>query len=256
MAAELSYYTIFSIAPLLVVLINSLSYFVPPHQVKSFVLTEMQRQLGNAGTNEVSAMIDGLLNLNQGFLSNSFMLIFLAFISSTMFVTLQRSLNKIFGVKNIEGYRLLRQLKKRATAFAVIVGLAFSLMVSLLINALLITFDNRLDRLFPENNFFIVEITNWVLPIAGPLLLFVVFYNYLPEKKVNWKSAWKGAGIAALLFYAGKWIIALYLSHSEIMSIYGATGSIIALLSWVYYSSIIFFFGAELVHWFESRRKI
>jgi membrane protein len=170
-----------------------------------------------------------------------------------VFTQLQTTLNHIFDVKPKPGQGIKGLLRARASAFGMLLGIGFLLLVSLVISAALSAAGNYLLGLLPGAEF-VLQALNFVVSLAVITVLFAMIYRFLPDVKIAWRDVWFGAAVTALLFTIGKFLIGLYLGNSSVASVYGAAGSLVIVLLWAYYSSQILFFGAELTEVWARRR--
>ncbi|RYG52712.1 MAG: YihY/virulence factor BrkB family protein, partial [Chitinophagaceae bacterium] len=154
-------------------------------------------------------------------------------------------INEIWGLKPKAKLGLLKILKNRLLSFSVIVGLGFLLLVSLTLTGLIESFNQRLQRMFPDVALVIFYIVNLALTLGISMLIFAVIFKVLPDATIRWRDVMFGSFFTAILFLLGKFGISLYVSNSDIGSTYGAAGSLAVLLIWIYYSSIILYIGAE-----------
>jgi membrane protein len=243
--ASLAYYTVFSLGPMLIVIVFLCSIFFGREavegtiygQIKSFVgpdvalqLQEIIKNAAIGGKGKIAAII-GVITLLIG--------------ATTVFAEIQDSINSIWGlkVKAKAGWWIL--IKTRLLSFGVIGALGFLLLVSLAITALIEGLSTRLKAYFPDVTVVLFYIINLAITFSVVTALFCVIFKVLPDAKVKWKDVLAGAIATALLFMLGKFAISFYISKSNIGSTYGTAGSLVVLLVWVYYSSIILYFGAE-----------
>ena len=243
LGAALAYYAVFSISPLLVIALYITGYFF-----KEDSTTYIQTEIGNLVGRNAAEVITGTISLvNQsrhGAAATFISLIVLFVGASGVFVQLQDSLNRIWGVSPKPGQFVRDLLKQRLASFAMVVGVGFLLLVSLLLSAALAAITGYFDYLLPSANFvwYGLDIT---LSFATVVLVFAAVYKVVPDVRLEWKDVWAGAFLGAVLFVVGKSLIAFYLGRSGVGSAFGAAGSILVILAWVYYSSQILFFGAE-----------
>jgi membrane protein len=179
-------------------------------------------------------------------------LITLLFGASGVFGEIQSSLNTIWGVQPKRGRGIVGFIHDRFVSFAMVMGIVFLLLVSLMISAVLATLGT-LFKDFPGSITWAAQATNIVVSFAVITLLFAMMFKVLPDVKMAWKDVWLGAAITALLFTVGKFAIGLYLGHSSMASSYGVAGSFVVLLVWVYYSAQILFLGAEITQVYANR---
>lgn len=171
---------------------------------------------------------------------------FVLLITSTgVFVSLQNALNVIWRVKSKPKSGIIKLLINRVLSFSMILTIGFLLLVSLVIHGAIVGLSNLLNDLFSGITVFAIQFLNFTLPLTIITLLFALIFKILPDVRIRWKEIWVGAGFTALLFTLGKYLIGLYVTHVNIGSAYGAAGTVLVLLTWVFYSSIIILFGAE-----------
>lgn len=163
--------------------------------------------------------------------------------ATSVFAEIQDSINVIWGLKPKPKREWLKMLQNRVLSFSLIISLGFLLLVSLGISALIVGLSNSLKAYFPDVTVVVFYIINLVLTLVITSAIFAVIFKVLPDAKVKWKDVWTGALVTALLFMLGKFAISFYISKSNVGSTYGAAGSLVILLLWVYYSSIILYFG-------------
>jgi len=253
MSSSLAYYTIFSMAPLLIIIISLSGIFLGQDaaegkvyaQLASFVgantASQLQEMIKNASLSgkSVTAAIIGIATLVIG--------------ATTVFAQIQDSINFIWGLKPKPKRGWLKFLKNRFLSFSVIIGLGFLLLVSLSISALIDAFSNSLQAYFPKVTVVIFYIINLLITLAITALIFGTIFKVLPDAKIKWKDVLVGSVVTAILFMLGKFGISFYIGKSQVGSTYGAAGSLVILLLWVYYSAIILYFGAEFTKAFAVK---
>jgi len=248
LSAALAYYTIFSIAPLLVIAIAVAGFIWEHEAVEAQVMGQIQSLVGVAGANFVADLIEGASNPAEGIVATIFGLITLLFGALGVFNELHNSLNIIWEVKEEKAESFWQAVKKaivdRFLSFTMVLGIGFLLLVSLVISAGLSATQELLGSAFPIPEFFL-QILNLIISIGVITVLFAMIYKYLPDAEVPWRYVWLGAFVTAILFSLGKMLIGIYLGNSAVASSFGAAGSLVLLLIWVYYSAQILFFGAE-----------
>ncbi len=254
LAASLSYYTIFSIGPLLLLVISLTGLFVDKQTISSTVDEQIQGLLGAQAADQIISIINNLQNRSA---AETFGLISAVtlFIGATgVFLEIQDSINFIWSIKAKPKKGWLRLITNRLLSFSLIIGMGFLLLVSLFINTLADVLTDRLSRLIGHGQVILVQGAGLIVLFAVTTLLFAVIYKVLPDAFIHWKDAIKGASFTGLLFLIGKFLIGFYLGNSEIGSTYGAAASVIIILLWVYYSAIILYFGAEFTKVYAVRR--
>ena len=253
LAAALAYYTVFSIAPLLIILIAVLEIFWQGQSVSAQdeILNQMRDLVGPEGA---SVIKDILTNMQESGASGGVAAVIgvgtLLFGATAAFAQLQNALNKIWEVEPAGG--LKNFIVTRMLSFGLILTVGFLLLASLVITALLAALNNFVTGLAPGLEV-LFQLANQVIAFGVVVLLFALIYRYLPDARIAWKDAFVGGAVTALLFTLGKFLIGLYLGESSAASAYGAAGSFVILLLWVYYSSMVLFFGAEFAQVYARR---
>lgn len=245
LSGSLAYFTIFSLGPMLLVIIFFADIFYGREavegtiygQIKGFVgpdaalqIQEIIRNASLSGKSNITAIV-GFITLLVG--------------TTTVFAEIQDSINTIWNLKTKPEKGWIKIILNRLLSFSVVVGLAFLLLVSLVINGIMEAFGERLKIMFPQVAVVLIYIVNLILTFGVITLLFAIIFKVLPDAKIKWKDVTVGAIVTALLFMLGKFGITYYIGSSNIGSSYGAAGSVIVILIWVYYSAIILYFGAE-----------
>jgi membrane protein len=245
LSASLSYYTVFALGPLLIIVI-SLSAIVYGKDVVEGRLYEQLR--GLIGPEPALQIQNILSNAQQTHASTVGAIIgfIVLFIGATgVFTEIQGSINFIWSVRAKPKKSWLVYLRNRLLSFSLVVGLGFLLLVSLIINALLTLLSQTLTKKFPHFPVGLFNLTNSLIILTVITCLFAVIYKILPDAIISWKDAWIGSIFTAMLFLLGKFLIGYYLGKSNLGVTYGAAASVVILLAWVYYSSVILYFGAE-----------
>ena len=253
LGAALAYYTLFSIAPMLLVVIAVAGLVFGREAVQGQLDNQIQGLVGVQGADAIQAMVANAGRHEGGIWATVIAFATILFGATGVFTQLQTSLNHIFDVKAKPGQGLKGLLRARAAAFGMLLGIGFLLLVSLVISAGLSAAGNYLLGLMPGAEF-VLQALNFVISLGVVTVLFAMLYRFLPDVKIAWRDVWFGAAVTALLFTIGKFLIGLYLGNSSVASVYGAAGSLVVVLLWAYYSSQILFFGAELTEVWARRR--
>jgi membrane protein len=253
-AAALAYYTVFSLAPLLVIVIAIAGIFFGEEAARGEIIGQIQGLVGQEGAQAIQAMIQ---NANRpdsgGGVATIVSVIILLLGASGVFGQLQTALNTIWEVKPKPGRALKSFIQSRFLSFAMVLVIGFLLLVSLLLSAILALISSYFSTFIPS--FVAVgQVLNFVISFSIITLLFASIYKFLPDVEVPWKNLWVGAGFTALLFNIGKFLIGLYLGSSSVTSAYGASGSFVVILIWVFYSAQILLFGAEFTQVYSKYR--
>ena len=253
LGAALAYYTVFSLAPLLLIAIAIAGFFFGREAAQGQIFDQLRGLLGEASG---KAMQDMVQNANTkpatGVMAAFIGAVTLLFGASGVFGQLQASLNAIWGVQPKPGRGVLGIIQDRILSFGFILVVGFLLLVSLLFTAAIALVGEWFGGMVPGMEA-LTQILNSVLSLALITLLFATIFKFLPDAKIAWHDVWIGAFITAVLFTVGKFALGLYLGKSGVASSYGAAGSLIVLLLWVYYSSQILFFGAEFTQVYANR---
>lgn len=246
MCASLSFYTIFSLPPLLMIIIALLSVFFGKEAIEGQLVYEIQTLVGKQVAVQIQEVIKNLkLYNNNGIAAFIGTLVFL-FGASGVFSEIQHSLNTIWKIKPINKNGLLNVIHNKLLSFSMIGSLTFLMIVCLIINVMLDLFNKRVEFLFKDTTVNIINVINISIVFSVITVLFMLIFKTLPGKKLRWKYITVAALTSSVLFIIGKYFIGLYLGNSSLISIYGAAGTLIMLLIWVYYSALILFFGAEI----------
>ncbi|WP_234736994.1 YihY/virulence factor BrkB family protein [Tellurirhabdus bombi] len=245
LSAALAYYTVFSLAPLLVLLISLTSIFYGEEAIRGQVFSQINGLVGNEGAKQVQDMLKSVElsgKTNVALISGIVTLIIGA---TSIFIEIQDSINMIWRVKAKPKRGWVKLLKDRLLSSSLIVSLGFLLVVSLIINGLILALNDRLTRLFPDIAVIFVEALNVAISFGVIAVLFGVIFKVLPDAKIAWKDVRWGAIFTAGLFMVGRYLIGIYIETTSTGSTYGAAGALIVILVWIYYTAAILYFGAE-----------
>ena len=245
LSASLAYYTVFSLGPLLIVIIFLCSIFFGREAVEGSIYGQMRSFVGPDAAEQLQQIIKNAAISGKNTLAAIIGLITLLIGATTVFADIQESINTIWGLKVKPSAGWFKLVKNRLLSFGVIGSLGFLLLVSLGVTALVEGLNNRLKAQFPDVTVVLFYIINLVITFAVVTSLFAVIFRVLPDAKIKWKDVIAGSIVTALLFMLGKFAISFYISKSNIGGTYGTAGALVILLIWVYYSSIILYFGAE-----------
>lgn len=245
LSAALSYYTIFSLPPLLMIIISLCGFFFGAEAVRGEIFGQINGLVGNEAALQIQEAIKNVKLSNSSTFATTVGIIVLIIGASGVFTEIQDSLNYIWGIKAKPKRGLMKFIKNRLVSFSMIGSVGFLLMVGLIVNSLMDVLNNRLATRFPQDTIYLFYAANILIVFIIITLLFTVIFKTLPDGKIVLRDCIIGASFTALLFMIGKFAIGAYLGSSAIASVYGAAGSIILILVWVYYSAIILYFGAE-----------
>jgi membrane protein len=253
LGAALAYYTVFSLAPLLIIAIAIAGLVFGREAAEGQIFDQLRGLLGEASGKAMQDMVQGAsAKPGTGLVATLIGVVMLLFGASGVFGQLQTSLNAIWDVEPKPGRGIIGIVQDRILSFGFILVVGFLLLVSLLLTAAIAFVAEWFGGMVPGMET-LVQILNFVLSLALITLLFAMIFKFLPDAKIAWHDVWIGAFITAALFTIGKFVLGLYLGKSDVGSSYGAAGSLIVLLLWVYYSSQILFFGAEFTQVYANR---
>lgn len=245
LSASLAYYTVFSMGPLLLVIISLTGLFFEKERITGNIYSQLNNFIGKDGADQVLSIIHQMQQQNAAAKFSIIGIVLLVLGATSVFADIQDSINYIWSIRAKPKKGWLKFLKNRLLSFSLIVGVGFLLIVSLLVNTMTDLLTERLQRFFANEAVILFKVLNILILFVVTSLLFAVIYRVLPDARIRWKDALVGATFTALLFLLGRFLIGIYLAKSSIDNTYGAAASIIIILSWVYYSSIILYFGAE-----------
>jgi membrane protein len=253
LAAALAYNTIFSLPPLLYIVIATAGYFFGEKAVSGQLYEQLNEFIGHDAALQLEESLKNVKVEGGSTVATWIGIATLIFASTTIFVTLQESLNNVWNLKTKPKNGILKLAMDRILSFGMILSVAFLLLVSLVISALLAVLTEYMQRLLPGIAVFFIYLLDFVVSMGFITLLFALIYKYLPDAIIRWRDVWVGAMVTAFLFLLGKYLIGWYIGQSDLGSTYGAAGSIVILLTWVYYSSLIVFFGAEVTQQYADQ---
>ncbi|MDB5224301.1 MAG: YihY/virulence factor BrkB family protein [Chitinophagaceae bacterium] len=244
-SASLAYYTVFSLAPVLIVIISICGVLFGKEAIQGQVYGQMKGLVGGEAAIQVQDTIKNIHLTGHNIFATIISILVLLIGATGIFGEVQDSLNKIWGLRIKTRKTWWKLIINRLLSFSIIICIGFVMMVSLLLNAMVSAFGKFLARYFSEFSVIVVQITDSVLTFVITTFLFSLMFKMLPDAKIKWKDVLVGGLITSVFFTLGKLAIGYYLGSSNIASVYGAAGSIMIIMVWVYYSSIILYLGAE-----------
>jgi membrane protein len=251
--AALAYYTAFSMAPLLIIALTIVGVFYKGDSL-SYLRAEMAGLLGTSAAAALTGAIRSIHTSDHGTLANVVSVVVLLIGASGAFVQLQSALNRVWGVQPKPGHFWSDLVKQRLISFAMILGISFLLLVSLIISAALAAITGYFEYLLPGAGL-LWHVLDFVVSFAIVVGLFASIFKIVPDVHIDWQDVWVGSVVTAILFVVGKMAIGFYLGRSGVGSAYGAAGSLLIILAWVYYSSQILFFGSEFTKFYADERR-
>lgn len=253
MSSSLAYYTVFSLAPLLIIIISLSGIFLGRDAAEGKIYQQLENFVGSNTALQLQEMIKSASLSGKSDIAVAIGIITLVVGATTVFAQIQSSVNSIWGLKPKPKSGLFQFLKNRVLSFSIIVGLGFLLLVSLSLSTLIDGFSNALQSHFPGVTVVVFYIVNLIITLIITAVIFGSIFKVLPDAKIKWKDVASGAIATAVLFMLGKFGISFYIRRSHVGSTYGAAGSLVILLLWVYYSAIILYFGAEFTKAFAVK---
>lgn len=257
-SASLAYYTVFSIAPLLVIITTLSGIFFGKEAIKGEVYDQLKGLVGGLAAEQIQDTIKKIHLTGNNFFASVISIIVLFVGATSIFGEIQDSLNKIWGLRIKAKKTWWKLILTRLLSFSLILSICFIVVASLIVNVIISSFGNFLAKYINNFNVYFIDIMDVVLSFIVSSVLFSLMFKILPDAKIRWKDVLFGGFITAIFFTLGKFAIGFYLGRSNFTTLYGAAGSIVIIMLWVYYSSIILYLGAEFtkVHANLYGRKI
>ena len=254
LGAALAYYTVFSLAPLVLLLLAIVGFIFhnDPAGAWRKMTEQMSYFLDKSAIDVVANIAQTASHPSKGMSATIIGILLALFGASGVFGQLQNALNTIWGVKAKPGAGIVGFIRSRFLSFAMVAGVCFLLLVSLVFESLLKGFSHYVQAMFP-GGIVIALVVYSIFDLAVVVLLFALIFKFLPDVKIQWRDVWIGALMTAIFFAIGKWALGLYLGSGAAASAYGAASSLITLLLWIYYSSQILLFGAEFTQVYAAR---
>ncbi|GAB3021341.1 YihY/virulence factor BrkB family protein [uncultured Cyclobacterium sp.] len=248
-AASTAFYTIFSLPALLIIILNIASVILNEDTVKEELLTQVSKMMGTESAATLEDVMSNVSVTGQTLYARIIGIGVLIFSATTVFVSLQNSINHIWHIRSKPEKGILKFLMNRFLSFSMVASIGFLLLVSLLADAFIVILLNYFSGIFENSTLQWASVINFLVTQSIVVLVFGLMYKILPDAKVKWKDVWLGAFVTMLLFGLGKFLIGLYLGNADVGSYYGTAGSLVVVLIWVYYSVLIFLFGAQLTYY-------
>ena len=241
--AALAFYALFAMTPILILAIAGAGYFFGAEAAQGEMIAQLEGLVGRNGAQAIQALLTSAQDSGSGVVASAVAAILLLVGATSVFVELKGSLDELWGVEPPKGLAILVFLRTQLNSFGMVLVLAFLLLVSLVLSAALAVLERYAQGVWSAYD--LLAVLSPVLSFGVMTCLFALIFKVLPDAPLSWSDVWIGAAFTAGLFSLGKYAIGLYLGHSAVASSFGAAGSLIALLLWVYYSAQIFFLGAE-----------
>lgn len=251
LSASLAYYTIFSLAPMLIVIISLTGIFFGTQAVQGELFDQIRNYVGDDAALQIQKMIGNADVIKEGFKATVIGIVTMLIGATGVFAEIQSSINFMWGIKPKPRRGYLKYLGNRLISFLILVGMGLVLILSLLVNSIITSFSNRINELFPFFPTEFASMVNSVFIFLILCLLFFIIFKVLPDAIIQWRDALIGSLFTTVLFMIGKWAIGYYLGFISLGTTYGAAASLVIILLWIYYSAIILYFGAEFTHMFS-----
>ncbi|SEM82361.1 membrane protein [bacterium A37T11] len=254
MSAALAYYTLFSLAPLLLIVLWLVGFFFGQHsESQEQILKELEKMVGTEAAYQIQQVIQKIGLQDKSGLAIGIGIVTLVIGSTTVFVQIQDSINDIWKVRVKPKKEWVRLVLNRLLSFSMIIGIGFLLVVSLIVTTIISSMNVIISRYIPIDTLWMVDLANRAITFLVIATLFGVIFRFLPDARIRWKTVRIGAIFTAVLFMLGQYLIGLYMRYSAPASAYGAAGSVIVILLWIYYTSAILYFGAEFTKEFAKK---
>ena len=253
LGAALAFYTLFSVAPILIIALSLAGYFFGPHTAETELLVQLRDLTGDAGAEAVRSVLASAHYSDKKGMAAVVGVVTLIIGATSVFGELQHALDVIWSSTRNPAAGWWTMVRRRLLSFGMVLGVGFLLLVSLIASAVLAAFGGWMQTRLPGLAV-TLPILDVILSFAMTVLLFAMIYKYIPRETIAWRDVWIGAAVTAFLFAFGKSLIGYYLGRSSFSGAYGAAGSLVVLLMWVYYSAQIFLLGAEFTRAFAYSR--
>jgi membrane protein len=246
LAGTTAFFAVFAMAPLIVIIISVAGILLGQDQIQTKLFEEIHNFLGEQSTQYIRDIVDNFQDTRKSIIGTIVGFVIFIFIATTFFSVLQKSLNSIWRIRAKPKHNILKTLYDRLISFGLILSLGFIMLVSFIIDTAISLFQDYMHERLPDLTVVLIEVGNLILSFVIFVVIFAMIYRFLPDAHIKWRVTWVGASITALLFVIGRALISFGLGSLDIGAIYGAAGSLVVILLWVFYSSLIFFFGAEI----------
>lgn len=247
LGAATAFFTIFALPPILLIFISLFGIIFNTEIISGELFTNLRQAVGNESADQVRNILDNVRDLNRNWMVTIFGFLFLIFIATTLFKVIQNSLNQLWNVKLRKSSNVKLIFKKRLKSFIIIISGGLLFLASLLFDSIIAYFKTYIESLMPQLNVLLIQTVQQIISLVIITIWFSIIFKYLPDCKIKWKPVIVGASLTAVLFMAGELILGKLLVNSGLQNIYGASGAIVLVLLFVFYSSFIFFFGAAFV---------
>ena len=253
LSAAVSYYALFSFPALIIIVIQTAGLFYEKTKVKGRITEEIRSVLGEDSATTIEEILKNVVNQDQSFIAIIVGIATLLYGATGMFIALQKALNAIWGVRPKPKNEWLKMIRDRVFSLGLILIIGFLLLISLVLTAIITALTQWMEQFMPDFMINMIQIINFLVSLGLITILFALIFKYLPDVKILWRDVWTGAIVTSVLFSLGKSALGIYFGTADPGSTFGAAGSIILILLWVSYSSLILFFGATFTQVYAKR---
>lgn len=251
--AALAYYTVFSLSPVLIIAIAIAGFLFGREAAQGEIVRQISGLVGHSSAQAIQQLIENARKPTTGIIATVVGILTFLFGATGVFAELHSSLQRVWNIPPRSGAAVWQLIQQRFLSFSMVLGIGFLLLVSLVLTAAIAAFGKFIGESFPASAS-VLQLVNSLVSFGIVTLLFAMIYKILPDVRIKWGDVWLGSVITSVLFEVGKFFIAVYLGTSTIRSSFGAAGSLVVILVWVYYSAQVFLFGAEFTQVFAKRR--
>lgn len=253
-SAAISFYTMLSLPAVLLIVVSIGATLYEENRIQRELIDQISRLIGPSTAGQIEQILaEASISEGNTLLARAVGIGTLIFSSTTVFFSLQLAINKIWNIEAKPEKGFVKYLLNRLLSLAMVIGIGFVLMVSLVVEALLVIFKEFVQGFQETLSLIIMKVGSEAISFSIVMLIFSMMYKILPDAKLRWKDVWVGGLITAILFVGGKLLIGVYLGASSLTDLYGASGSLVVLLVWTYYASFIFLFGAKITYVYTKR---
>lgn len=246
LAGTTAYFTVFALAPIIIIIISVIGLLLGQQTIEEKLFTELNNLLGEQGAEMIRGFVENYQDTERGIRGTIIGSGVFIFSATSFFTVLQKSLNFVWRIRARPSRGFLKTLKDRVLSFGMVLSLGLLLLVSLVIDATIAVLKDFMIERLPGLTVLLIRVGNFVISFGIIMVIFAMIYKFLPDARIKWKVTWMGAFITTVLFVIGRTLISLFLGNASVGIMYGAAGSLFVVLLWVFYSSIVFFFGAEI----------
>jgi len=254
-AAAISFYTMLSLPAVLLIVVSIGATLYEENRIQQELVGQISSLIGSSTAKQIEQILaEASIKEDSTFLARAVGIGTLIFSSTTVFFALQAAMNKIWNIEAKPEKGFVKYLLNRLLSLAMVVGIGFVLMVSLVVEALLVIFRDFIQGFQETLSEIVMKVSSELVSFSIVLLIFSLMYKILPDAKLKWRDVWVGGLVTTILFVGGKLLIGLYLGSSSLTDVYGASGSLVVLLVWTYYAAFIFLFGAKITYVYTKRK--